>query len=474
MDEKYFTRIGLEIHIQLKTKTKLFCGCKNEYGAIPNTNVCPVCLGYPGALPVLNREAVRTALKVALALNAEIKKVSRFYRKNYFYPDLPKGYQITQYSESIAENGYLEISLQNETKKIYIERMNIEEEAARSIHTPQGEVLLDFNRSGIPLLEVVTIPCISSPLEAKLFLEKFRDYLRYLKISECDMEKGELRVDANISLSKEPEAYGTKVEIKNLNSFTAVFDALNHEVKRQSELLKEGKKIHKETRMWDEYQQETRPMRSKEESMDYRYFPEPDLPVLILEEEFIEEVKREMPELPDEKFKRYTEIYKLSPEQAKIIAYNRDYSEFFDKASTKVRDKKIVANWITVVIPSYISGSEELSKLDTAEFERLALALEEGSINNNQAKDAIARFFEKGIKISESIREFEEASKKLSDADLEKIIDEVLGEQKELVEKYLSGKTGVFQAILGQCMKKLKGSGDPIKVKEILERKLKG
>ncbi len=474
MQENYYTRIGLEIHIQLKTKTKLFCGCKNEYGAIPNTNVCPVCLGYPGVLPVLNEEAVRMALKVALALNAKINKRSRFYRKNYFYPDLPKGYQITQYSESIAVEAYLDINVNGEIKRIEIERMNIEEEAARSIHTPQGEVLLDFNRSGIPLLEVVTKPSISSPLEAKLFLEKFRDYLRYLKISDCDMEKGELRVDANISLSQNPEIYGTKVELKNLNSFKAVYDALNYERERQEKLLKEGKKIHQETRMWDEYLGESRPMRTKEESMDYRYFPEPDLPVLILDDKFIEEVKAEMPELPDRKYARYIENYKLSPEQARLIAFDREYSEFFDRIAREVKDKKLVANWITVIFPAYIGKTCQFYDLDPSEFIRLAHSLEIGEINNNQAKEALTRFFEKGVPLSKSIEELAESSRKLSEDELERIIDGVLEEQKELVEKYLSGKTGVFQAILGQCMKKLKGSGNPIQVKQILEKKLKG
>ncbi|MDI6851615.1 MAG: Asp-tRNA(Asn)/Glu-tRNA(Gln) amidotransferase subunit GatB [bacterium] len=474
MQENYYTKIGLEIHIQLKTKTKLFCGCKNEYGVIPNTNVCPVCLGYPGVLPVLNEEAVRMALKVALALNAKINKHSRFYRKNYFYPDLPKGYQITQYSESIAVEAYLDINVNDEIKRIEIERMNIEEEAARSIHTPQGEVLLDFNRSGIPLLEVVTKPCISSPLEAKLFLEKFRDYLRYLKISDCDMEKGELRVDANISLSQNPEIYGTKVELKNLNSFKAVYEALNYERERQEKLLREGRKIHQETRMWDEYSGESRPMRTKEESMDYRYFPEPDLPVLILDEKFIEEVKAEMPELPDRKYTRYIENYKLSPEQAKLIAFDREYSEFFDKIAREVKDKKLVANWLTVIFPAYIGKTCQFEDLEPTEFIRLAHSLEIKEINNNQAKEALTRFFEKGVPLSKSIEEFAESSKKLSEDELERIIDEVLEEQKELVEKYLSGKTGVFQAILGQCMKRLKGSGNPIHVKEILEKKLKG
>jgi len=473
MAGNFYPRIGLEIHVQLKTKTKLFCSCKNEYGAIPNTNVCPVCLGYPGVLPVLNEEAVRLALKVALALNAKINRESRFYRKNYFYPDLPKGYQITQYTESIAEKGVLTIETEDGTKEIIIERMNIEEEAARSIHTPQGDVLLDFNRSGIPLLEVVTEPCINSPLEAKLFLEKFRDYLRYLGISECDMEKGELRVDANVSVSQDPEKLGVKVELKNLNSFRSVFDALTYEIERQINALTKGERIRQETRLWDEYKNESRPMRVKEESMDYRYFPEPDLPSLVLTQEFIEEVKRELPTLPHEKFKIYTERFGIPKEQAKLIAYDRELSEIYDKVCEKARDKKTVANWLTVLIPGYLKEGEKISKVPPDDLILLDENLALKTINQNQAKEAIVRFLENGIPIRKTLEEFESKAKTLSDEELEKIIDSVLEEQKELVEKYLSGKTGVFQAILGQCMKKLKGAGDPLKVKEILEKKLK-
>ncbi|MEO0246363.1 MAG: Asp-tRNA(Asn)/Glu-tRNA(Gln) amidotransferase subunit GatB [candidate division WOR-3 bacterium] len=473
MAEKYYPRIGLEIHVQLKTKTKLFCGCKNEYGAIPNTNVCPVCLGYPGVLPVLNKEAVRLAIKVALALKAKINTTSRFYRKNYFYPDLPKGYQITQYTESIAENGILTIDTEKGKKDIIIERMNIEEEAARSIHTQQGEVLLDFNRSGIPLLEIVTEPCITSPEEAKAFLEKFREYLRFLEISDCDMERGELRVDSNVSVALSPEKLGTKVELKNLNSFRSVYEALKYEIERQINTLEKGGKIHQETRLWDEYSGESRPMRTKEESMDYRYFPEPDLPTLFISQEFVNEIKKEMPELPDEKFKRYTSVFGVAPEQAKLIAYNRQTSEIFDKICEKAKDKKTVANWLTVLIPGYLKENESISKISPNDLILLESSLSQGLINQNQAKEVIIKFLEEGIPIKDTLTRLEATSRTMSDEELEKIIEEVLTEQKELVEKYLSGKTGVFQAILGQCMKKLKGAGNPLKVKEILEQKLK-
>lgn len=473
MTVKYYPRIGLEIHVQLKTKTKLFCGCKNEYGAIPNTNVCPICLGYPGVLPVLNKEAVRLAIKVALALKAKINTTSRFYRKNYFYPDLPKGYQITQYIESIAEKGTLTIETENGQKDIIIERMNIEEEAARSIHTQQGEVLLDFNRSGIPLLEIVTEPCITSPEEAKAFLEKFREYLRFLGISDCDMERGELRVDSNVSISQSPDTLGTKVELKNLNSFRSVYEALKFEIERQISTLEKGGKIHQETRLWDEYASESRPMRTKEESMDYRYFPEPDLPALVLSQEFIEEIKKDMPELPDEKFKRYTSVFGISPEQAKLIAYNRQTAEIYDKICEKAKDKKTVANWLTVLIPGYLNENESISKINPDDLILVESSLSHGLINQNQAKEVIIKFLEEGIPIKETLTRIEATSRSVSDSELEKIIEEVLSEQNELVEKYHSGKTGVFQAILGQCMKKLKGAGNPLKVKEILERKLK-
>jgi aspartyl-tRNA(Asn)/glutamyl-tRNA(Gln) amidotransferase subunit B len=473
MTYNFYPRIGLEIHIQLKTKTKLFCCCKNEYGAIPNSNVCPVCLGYPGVLPVLNKEAVRLALKVALALNAKINKISRFYRKNYFYPDLPKGYQITQYTESIGEKGILPVETDKGVKNIIIERMNIEEEAARSIHTQQGEVLLDFNRSGIPLLEVVTEPCMTSPEEAKLFLEKFRDYLRFLGISDCDMERGELRVDSNVSVSTSLDKLGAKVELKNLNSFRSVYEALKYEIERQIKILSEGGKIHQETRLWDEYAQESRPMRQKEESMDYRYFPEPDLPALSITDSFIEEIKGEMPEMPDEKFKRYVSQYGISPEQAKLIAFDHETAELYDRICLKARDKKTVANWLTVLIPGYLKENESISKVNAEDLIMVEAALSQGFINQNQAKDIIVKFLEDNIPIKESLTKYEAAAKSLSDSDIERIVDEVLEEQKELVEKYLSGKTGVFQAILGQCMKKLKGAGNPVKVKEILEKKLK-
>ncbi|HOP32379.1 MAG TPA: Asp-tRNA(Asn)/Glu-tRNA(Gln) amidotransferase subunit GatB [Candidatus Hydrothermia bacterium] len=473
MHKNYYPKIGLEIHIQLKTNTKLFCGCKNEYGAIPNTNVCPVCLGYPGVLPSLNIESVKMALKTALALNAKINTKSRFYRKNYFYPDLPKGYQITQYSESIAENGTMKILTENGVGEITIERMNIEEEAARSIHTQQDEVLLDFNRSGIPLLEVVTEPCIESPAEAKAFLEKFRDYIRFLKISDCNMERGELRVDSNISVSRDPSELGVKVELKNLNSFKAVNEALNYEIERQIRTLKHGGKIVRETRLWDEYKGESRPMRKKEESMDYRYFPEPDLPVVILDDEFIEDIKRNMPELPDTKFERYVRIYGLSTEQARIIAFDRELSEIFDSVSKKTKDQKTVANWLTVVIPGYMRENQSITDINCEDLVRLEQSLTSGFITHNQAKEILARFFEKEIPIPISLTEFEHLQSSVTDEMLEKVVDEVLAEQKDLVEKYLSGKTSVLQAILGQCMRKLKGLGDPIKLKEILERKLK-
>lgn len=473
MRENYYPRIGLEIHIQLKTKTKLFCSCKNEYGAIPNTNVCPVCLGYPGVLPVLNQEAVKMALKVAIALNAKINPKSRFYRKNYFYPDLPKGYQITQYSESIAEKGVMRILVDDKFKEVIIERMNIEEEAARSIHTEQGEVLLDFNRSGIPLLEVVTEPCISSPQEAKLFLEKFRDYLRFLKISDCDMEKGELRVDSNVSVSRNPAELGVKVELKNLNSFRAVYEALNYEIERQVNTLKHEGKIVQETRLWDEFKGESRSMRRKEESMDYRYFPEPDLPVLVLDEKLIEQVKNEIPELPDSKFERYIKDYGLSEEQARLIAFDRDLSEIFDRVAKKTKDRKTVANWLTVIIPGYLRENRILKEISCDDLVRIEQSLTAGYITQNQAKEILSRFFEQRVPISKSLTEFEHLSSSITEEVLEKVVEEVLAEQKELVEKYLSGKTNVLQALLGQCMKKLRGSGDPVKIKEIMERRLK-
>ncbi|MEO0102455.1 MAG: Asp-tRNA(Asn)/Glu-tRNA(Gln) amidotransferase subunit GatB, partial [candidate division WOR-3 bacterium] len=331
-DKKYETVIGLEVHIQLNTKTKLFCSCPVEFGEKPNTNICPICLGLPGVLPVLNDNAVKLAIRAALALNCQIQKISAFARKHYFYPDLPKGYQITQYDMPLALNGFLVI----DNKKIRIRRLHLEEDAGKLIHT-SNFTLVDFNRCGIPLIEVVTEPDLSGPDETIEFLSELRNILRYLDVSSGDMEKGHLRCEPNISL-KTNGILGTRREIKNLNSLKSVRDALNYEIKAQREILESGEKIKQKTLLWNEAEKMTKPMREKEEAEDYRYFPEPDLPPLVIKEEEIIEIKSNLPELPAEKKQRFITNYHLSEKEVKILVREKEMADYFEQMIAETKD----------------------------------------------------------------------------------------------------------------------------------------
>lgn len=467
--------IGLEIHVQLNTKTKLFCSCPNKFGAEPNTLVCPVCLGLPGALPVLNEEAVRFALRVAKALNATIHRDSAFYRKNYFYPDLPKGYQITQYTTSIATDGEIVFKREDGSYgRVRIERMNLEEEAAKSIHTEEGDVLLDFNRSGIPLLEIVTRPDIRSPHDARLFLVYLKRTLRYLGISNCDMEKGELRVDSNISVRlRGEEKLGTKVELKNLNSFKAVEDALSYEYKRQVEALKEGERIVQETRHWDENERVTRPMRTKEEAHDYRYFPEPDLLPLHIEDKFIEE-SVQIPELPLERLERFIKEYALPYRIADVLTDEEDIADYFEAVNKSVGEPKLTSNFIVTEVLRDLKEENISIKNFVIEPDRLAELLnlvKNGKITHTIAKDIYAKM-KKSKKSASSIME-EEGIKVIGEEDvLVKMVDEVMENHPDIVEKYKKGKVGVIGVLIGEIMKKTKGQADARKVRELLEKKL--
>jgi len=454
-------KIGLEIHVELKTKSKMFCSCKNEYGGEPNTRICPICIGEPGTLPSPNKEVIEKALKLALSLNSKINKFSIFTRKNYFYPDLPKGYQITQYGISIAEGGFVEIN----GKKIFIERINIEEETAKSIYTESGEVLLDFNRCGIPLLEIVTEPIINSPNEAVIFLKELRKIIRYIDISDCDMEKGMYRVDSNISIEG-----NERVEIKNLNSLKAVYEALSYEIERQKKLLQEGKKIERETRLWDEFKKETRSTRIKEEEFDYRYFPEPDLPPLLIDEKIIEELKNNLPELPNSKKNRFIKEYSLKEKEAEILVSEIELSEFFEETLKEYNNPREVANWIITEILAY-TEPENIKKLKILPFE-LAILIKnvcEEKFPRNIGKEILKRKINENINILDLI---EEEKKKILKEEplLEKIIKEVLNKNKEVVLKYKSGKEGAIGFLIGEVMKNLKGKGNP---KEIREKILK-
>lgn len=469
---KYEAKIGLEIHFQLKTKTKLFCRCKSEHDASPNTNVCPVCLGLPGALPTINVEAIRKGISIIIALHGKINRVSRFYRKNYFYPDLPKGYQITQHTASLGTGGYLSFKVDGVERKVRIERMNVEEEAARSIHVKTGDVLLDYNRSGIPLLEVTTHPDIKSPKEARLFLEKLRNIVSYIGASGCDMEKGEMRVDANISVRKKGDKEdGVRVELKNLNSIRAVEDALEFEFRRQIEVLERGEEVIKETRLWDEFKGESRSMRRKEESHDYRFFPEPDLPELVLSKEFVDEVINKLPELPEERIKRYMNMG-ISEEIAVQLVRDRNMADYFDEVLKGYGEPeevaKVMINELSGLVRKY---GEDYSNfpLTAKAFAELLKLKKEGKINRNQMFLVINKFLEGKGTLKELLSPF---LSKVEDFSLEEVVDEVLKEGAQLVEKYRTGKTGVLGALIGMVMKKTKGRADPKKARELLLRKI--
>jgi len=473
----YKPTIGLEIHVQLSTASKMFCGCSTEFGDPPNTHVCPVCLGLPGALPVVNQKAVEYALKLALALNMKINRFSTFYRKNYFYPDLPKGYQITQYSLPLGYQGFLEIDVSGKVKKVNIERGHIEEDSGKSIHlgdiTEAEYSLIDFNRSGIPLMEIVTMPDLESGDEAYEFLVLLRSIVRHLNISSGDMEKGALRCDVNVSVSKD-ETKGTKVEIKNLNSFRSVKRAIDYEIARQIELLEKGEKVIRETRHFDEHDGVTKTMRVKEELNDYRYFPEPDLPPLILDEQYIDSIKRSLEELPNEKARRYIEQFGLQEDYARTIAYNKKYADYFENVVNVVGHPKEVANYFLVNILGLLNkkGLEiEALQFGVEQFKELFYYLDSKKISSNIAKTVIEESLETGKSVK-SIIEEKNLIQVVDDSFIRDVVKNVIKNNPKPVSQYLSGKTQTFGFLVGSVMKELKGKADPTLVNKILKEEL--
>jgi|UniRef100_A0A7C3YTI0 aspartyl-tRNA(Asn)/glutamyl-tRNA(Gln) amidotransferase subunit B len=470
----YETVIGLEVHIQLNTKTKLFCSCSVEFGEKPNTNVCPVCLGFPGVLPVLNDNAVHLAIKAALALNCSIQSISTFARKHYFYPDLPKGYQITQYEKPLAKNGFLMVG----DKKIRIRRLHLEEDAGKLLHTPNA-TLIDFNRCGVPLVEVVTEPDISSPEEAVAFLSELRNILRYLEVSSGDMEKGHLRCEPNISLKK-GNILGTRREIKNLNSLKSVREALNYEIATQRAILESGGKIVQKTLLWDEAEKKTLPMREKEEAEDYRYFPEPDLPPLVIREEEIEEIKKTIPELPGEKKKRFVASYSLSEKEAEILIREKALADYYEEViahgeKPTTEFYKLSASWIINEV-GRILNEENIPitqfKISPPQLAQLLNFLKEGKITQRAAKDVFFKMAREG-KSAKEIIEREGLEKKVDEQELEITVKEVLKENPEVISSYKKGKTTVIEFLLGQVMKKTKGRFPPNQVREKILENLK-
>lgn len=473
----YEAVIGLEVHLQLATRTKAFCGCSTEFGKAPNSQVCQVCLGFPGALPVLNRTALDFAIKVGLALNCSIQEQTKFDRKNYFYPDLPKNYQISQYELPLARNGFLDIYPQNGSRRIGIRRVHLEEDAGKLIHRG-GKSLVDFNRAGIPLLEIVSEPDINSPEEAYEYLGELKKILEYLEVSDCDMEKGSLRCDANISLrNKGAKELGVKSELKNMNSFKAVKDALGFEIIRQSGVLAAGEALVQETRLWDEKKGETFPMRTKEEAQDYRYFPEPDLPLFMIDKDKIASIKSTISALPREMMRRLIEEYGLSEYEAGILVDSKQDAEFagrcFDIYPRK--NKKPVINFLIGPLLSEANSKGcMVSELGIAPEGIIGLMafMDEGKISNLVAKAVLSEMIEAKKPAAEII-----AKKNLiqisDSAELEGVIKEAIEENPRSVEDFRSGKGGALMFLVGRVMKKSGGKANPKAVQEILKEKLK-
>jgi len=482
--------VGLEIHIELKTKSKMFCSCLNDPDERhPNVNICPVCTAQPGSLPVINKEAVRKTLKTGLALNCQIPEYSKFDRKNYFYPDLPKGYQISQYDMPLCKKGFLEI----EGKKIRITRVHLEEDTGRLVH-PEGAdySLVDFNRAGIPLMELVTEPDLKSVTETRKFAEELQLILRYLGVSDADMEKGQLRVEANISLGKDKKL-GTKVEIKNLNSFRAVEKALDYEIERQTKVLKSGKKVIQETRGWDDIRGITVGQREKEEAHDYHYFPEPDLPPLHITSEIINEIKAEIPELPQPRRERLKKEYNLLDKEIEVFVFNKDLGEYFEKAMSELRQwikeikfkrrvveeeflklVKLCSNYIITDLQGLLKRASVTGEdfLITPEnFAEFITLIYEGKISSKIAKMVLEEMFKTGADPSHIIEE-KGLIQITDEAEIKKIIKEVISKNPKAVQDFKKGKENAFQFLIGQIMTKTKGKANPQLVKDILSRTL--
>ncbi|MFA5116253.1 MAG: Asp-tRNA(Asn)/Glu-tRNA(Gln) amidotransferase subunit GatB [Candidatus Omnitrophota bacterium] len=470
----YEAVIGLEVHVQLKTKSKAFCGCSTEFGREPNSNVCPVCLGFPGSLPVLNKQALDYARMVAAGLNCQIQEFTKFDRKNYFYPDLPKNYQISQYDLPLSLKGFVDIRAGGALKRVGITRVHLEEDAGKLIHEGKAS-LVDFNRAGIPLLEIVSEPDMNSPEEAYEYLTALKSIVQYIGASDCDMEKGFLRCDANISLREKGEKkLGTKTELKNMNSFKGVKDALAFEIKRQEKVLSAGEKIIQETLLWDADAQRTRSMRVKEEAQDYRYFPEPDLPPFVITLDEIEKIKRSLPELPAQRQKRFEETYKFSGSDAALLICSRDVADFFEECVRSYNNPKSVLNWVTGVVMSQMNARAAdiiqigLKPADLAELIKL---VEDGKINNIVAKSVLSEVLDTKKSPSTIVRE-KDLLQVSDEGALAGAIQKVLSDNAKSVSDYKSGKTNALMFLVGQVMRGSGGKVNPKVVSELIKKQL--
>jgi len=468
--------IGLEVHAQLKTKTKIFCACSTSFGAPPNTHTCPVCLGMPGVLPVLNKKVVEYTLRMALATHCEIAAESRFARKNYFYPDLPKGYQISQYELPIARHGFVDIEVNGGRRRIGITRIHMEEDAGKLGHDPDRPVSrVDFNRTGVPLIEIVSEPDLRRPEETGAYLKQLRSIVRYLKICDGNLEEGSFRCDANVSIRPQnTQPLGTRTELKNLNSFKHVAKALDYEIRRQKEVLMDGGQIVQETRLWDPDKNKTTSMRGKEEAHDYRYFPDPDLLPLVIDEEWIEKIKQNLPELPDAKKKRFMDQYDLPAYDAELLTSDRELADYFEKCTREFFQPKTVSNWVMGSLLGLLNAQGkniEDSPVSAVELARLLALVEEGVVSGKIAKTVFDEMAQTGKPAAQIVEE--KGLVQITDSGaLVDVVLKIISNHPAEVQAYKNGKTKLLGFFVGQIMKETRGQANPKMVNELLKEKL--
>lgn len=476
---KYEPVIGMEVHVELCTNTKIFCGCSTRFGAPPNTQVCPICLGMPGVLPVLNRKAVDFTIRTAIALNCQITEHTNFDRKNYYYPDLPKNYQISQNYAALGTNGYLDLDVNGTTKRIRINNVHLEEDAGKLIHpeTPGADYsLVDLNRAGTPLIEIVTEPDFEGVDDTLAYMNTLKNLLEYIEVSDCKMQEGRLRFEVNISIrEKGSDKYGTKVEIKNLNSMSTAIKCIEHEYARQVKLVEKGEKVLPETRLWDDVKKATRAMRNKEVANDYRYFPDPDLVEVHITKEWENDVREHLPELQEAKRKRFEEEYGLPEYDAKVLTAGKRMANYFEAAVTAHNNPKSISNWVMTEFMRRLKETEDAEPdevpMTAQHLASIVKLIDDGQINGKVAKDVFAKVFA-GEGSPEEIVKREGLLQVSDTGELEKIVDEAIAENPDIIEKVKAGQTKSIMALVGQIMKKSRGKANPKLVNELLEKKL--